>query len=59
MDHRIDFKQAKAIDKGNFRQRRTIESWRTVATENADSNSKPLPKQYTILLKNSFTDIIY
>ena len=36
MDHRIDFKQAKVIDKGNFRQRWTLESWHTTATENAD-----------------------
>ena len=49
-DHRIAFNQAKVIDKGNFRERKTLKSWNTAATENADNNSKPLPKQYTILL---------
>ena len=35
------------LKKGNFRERKTLESWHTAATENADNNSKPLPKQYT------------
>ena len=37
-DHRIDFNQTKVIDKGNFRESKTLESWHTAATENADSN---------------------
>ena len=50
-DHKIDFNLAKVIDKGNFRHRKTLESWHTAATKNADNNSKPLPKQYAILIK--------
>jgi hypothetical protein len=38
------------IDKGNFRVRKTLESWHTAITKESDNNSKPLPRQYSILL---------
>ena len=47
----IDFDQAQVIDKGNYRTRKTLESWHTGKTKEADNNSKPLPRQYTNLLK--------
>ena len=30
------------IDKGHFRTRKSLESWHTAITQNADNNSKPL-----------------
>ena len=38
------------IDKGNYRVRKTLESWHTAKTVDAENNSKPLPRQYSILL---------
>ena len=49
-DHSIDFKSAHVIDKGNFRIRKTVESWHTAITSDADNNAKQLPRQYSILL---------
>lgn len=49
--HRINFSKGKVIDKGNFRIRKTLESWHTARIEGADNNSKALPDQYAILLK--------
>ena len=49
-DHSIDFNNACVIDKGNYRVRKTLESWHTANTVNTDNNSKPLPRQYSILL---------
>ena len=49
-NHTIDFDNACVIDKGNYRVRKTLESWHTAKTFNADNNSKPLPRQYSILL---------
>ena len=46
----IDFEGATVIDKGNYRVRKTLESWHTAKTVGADNNSKPLPRQYSILL---------
>ena len=40
------------IDTGNYCVRKTLESWHTVATNEADNNSYSLPRQYYILLKN-------
>ena len=48
-DHPIDFNNASVIDKGNFRIRKTLESWHSMVTPNADNNSCPLPGQYNIL----------
>ena len=48
-DHSIDFNNASVIDKGNFRIRKTLESWHSMVTPNADNNSCPLPGQYNIL----------
>ena len=49
-NHSIDFDNACVIDKGNYRVRKTLESWHTAKTSDADNNSKPLPRQYSILL---------
>ena len=49
--HNIDFNNAKIIDKKRNRIKKTLESWHTAATGQADNNSKPLPQQYTILLR--------
>ena len=46
----IDFDNACVIDKGNYRVRKTLESWHTAKTVDAENNSKPLPRQYSILL---------
>jgi len=50
-DHQIDFKNARVIDKGDYRVRKTLESWHTAMTTKADNNAKSLPPQYSILLK--------
>ena len=39
------------IDKGSSRIRKTLESWLTASIDHADNNSRPLPNQYSILLK--------
>ena len=57
-DHVIDFDNAKIIDTGNFRSRLTLESWHTAKDRNADNNSKPLPRQYTILVKKTYYHLI-
>ena len=44
--HKIGFDNGKIIDKGNYRTRKTLESWHTEISKDADNNSKPLPKQY-------------
>jgi hypothetical protein len=49
--HVIDFDAAKVIDKGNFRTRKTLESWHTALSDQANNNSKPLPGQYIMLTK--------
>ncbi len=48
--HTIDFENARVIDRGNSRVRKTLESWHTAITSHADNNSKQLPRQYSILL---------
>ena len=48
-DHRIDFDNSSVIDKGSFRNRKTLEAWHTSATEDAENNSNLIPKQYYIL----------
>ena len=50
-DHQIDFKNARVIDKGDYRVRKTLESWHTAMTTEADNNAKSLPPQYSIVLK--------
>ncbi len=49
-DHIIDFENGRIIDRGNYRTRKTLESWHTTNTKDADNNSKPLPEPYLILL---------
>ena len=49
-NHSIDFDNACVIDKCNYRVRKTLESWHTAKTFDADNNSKPLPRQYSLLL---------
>jgi hypothetical protein len=51
LSYKIDFKRGKIIDRGNYRIRKTIESWHTAVIYSADNNSKHLPEQYSILLK--------
>ena len=46
-NHAIDFENASIIDKGTFRTRKTLESWHTRVTPNADNNSSPLPGQHS------------
>ena len=55
-DHVIDFDNVKVIDKGNHRnlKLKTLESWHTALTDEADNNSNTLPAQYTILLRKEF-----
>ena len=50
MDHIIDFENEKVIDSGNYRTRKTLESWHTAIITNSDNNSKLLPKQYVMLV---------
>ena len=50
-DHIIDFENGKVIDKGNYRNRRTLESRHTALANETDNNSKPIPGQYAILLQ--------
>ena len=49
-NHQIDFENASIIDKSNHRHLKTLESWHTAKTVDADNNSCPLPNQYRILL---------
>ena len=49
-DHIIDFENGRIIDRGDYRTRKTLESWHTTNTKDADNNSKPLPEPYLILL---------
>ena len=39
------------IDNGSSRIRKTLESWDTASINHAENNSRPLPYQYSILLK--------
>jgi hypothetical protein len=51
MDHIIDFHNGKVIDSGNYRTCKPLESWHTAIITNSDNiNSKPLPKQYAMLV---------
>ena len=50
-NHSIDFNKGRIIDKDIFRIRKTLESWHNANTNDADNNSKPLLKQYSILLE--------
>ena len=54
--HIIEFDNAQVIHKGNFRCHLTLESWHTTKDRNADNNSRPLPRQYTVF--NNKEDII-
>ena len=49
----LTFKNSQVIDKGSSRIRKTLESWHTASINHADNNSRPLPSQYSILLKNN------
>ena len=51
-DRNINFEESNIIDKGNYRTRKTLESWHTAKTPYADNNSKPLPEPYFTLIKN-------
>ena len=49
-DHTINFEDGQVIDRGNYRTRKTLESWHTAVTAESNNNSKLLPEQYRILL---------
>ena len=49
-NYSIDFDDAYVIDKGNYRVRKTLESWHIAKTVDAKNNPKQLPRQYSILL---------
>ena len=49
-DHTIDLNNTEITDKGNSRIKKTLESWHTAKTVEADKNSCPLTGQYNILL---------
>ena len=38
-DHQIDFKNTRVFDKGDYRVRKTLESWHTAMTTEADNNA--------------------
>ena len=48
--HTVDFENACVINRCHLRVRKTLESWHTAITIQADNNSKQLPRQYSILL---------
>ena len=50
-NHSIDFNNGKIIDKGNYRLRRTLESWDNACTKNSDNNSKHLPSNTAFYLE--------
>ena len=39
-DQKIDFENGKVVDSGNYRTRKTLESWHTATITNSDNNSK-------------------
>ena len=47
-----NFENEGVIDKGDYHVRNTLESWHTAMATEADNNSKPLPRQYLILLRH-------
>ena len=49
--HRIDFNHSRVIDKGSFRVRETLEAWHSSAIKHANDNSKSIPNQHSILIK--------
>ena len=58
-NHSIDFDNACVIDKGNYCVRKTLESWHTAETVDSESNSKPLPRQYSICNLTLFTFLLF
>ena len=52
-NHSVDFNNSEVIDKGSSRIRKTLESWHIASIDHADNNSRPLPNQYSILLKKN------
>ena len=50
-DDCIDFDNSSVIDKGSFRIIKTLEASHNSATKHANNNSKPIPKQCSILFK--------
>ena len=45
LDHKMNFDDRHVIDKGNYRSRKTLESWHTAKTMHVDNNSKKLSEQ--------------
>lgn len=55
MDHELN---GEVIDKGNYRTRKTLESWRTAVIANSGNNYRPLPKQYAMLVNMPSLSVI-
>ena len=51
-NHAIDYENASIIDTRDYRTRKVLKSWHTAVTKDADNNSRPLSRQYFILLNN-------
>ena len=49
-NYSVDFDNACVIDKSNYHVQKTLESWHTAKTVDTDNNSKPFPRQYSIIL---------
>ena len=49
-NHSIDFENRSVIDEGDNRVRKTLESWHTALTNEAENNFIPLPGQYSMIL---------
>ena len=58
-DHQINFKNARVIDKGDYRVRKTLESWHTAMTTEADNNARSLPRQYSFKIVLFIYQIIF
>ena len=50
--HKIDFEGGEIIDKGNYRVRKTLESWHTETTKDADNNSNHYQNNTLSLQRN-------
>lgn len=49
--HRIDFENGKIIDTGNYRTRKTLESWHTETTRGVGNNTQTLQKHHVNLTR--------
>ena len=47
-NHKIDSDQARIIDREHSQTRKTVESWHTAVTKEAENYSRVIPVQYSI-----------